>query len=216
MNLKKSLTGAIAGLALVGSIAAPIASAQYAGDDTSNNTTTVSLTVANDGVFDVYFYLGDISLGTATFNSASSTQTLNGAMGLGYTDTKAARPSFDVLIQSTDFLNEANNATTPIPSSGFKITKTYNVLQGQWGSDPDIGDIGAFKDELYVAQSGGPWSWTTNNTLNGNRRVNFGYAGIGTNWSIGYFDVSLDVPNTTASGDYQSTMTLTVIAGSQP
>ncbi|HWK79967.1 MAG TPA: hypothetical protein VNP95_04330 [Thermomicrobiales bacterium] len=215
MNLKKSLMGAVAGLALVGSVAAPIASAQPAEDNTGNNTTTAYVEVYSTGVFDVFF-TGGIDLGDANFNASSSSQTLNGSLALGYTDTKVQRPSFDVTVQATDFYNLSNFYITPIPASGFTITKTYNVAQQQWGANPDIGDIGAFQNEDYVAQNSGPWPWTSDNQLNTARRVNFGYAGIGTISSQGNFDVSLVVPNTTQAGAYQSTLTLTVIAGSQP
>ncbi|MGN6032233.1 MAG: hypothetical protein ACTHQE_11265, partial [Thermomicrobiales bacterium] len=164
MNLKKSFMGAVAGLALVGSIAAPIASAQYAGDNTGNNQTTAYVEVYTTGSFDVFFKIGDIDMGDANFSASSTSQTVTGSLTLGYTDTKVQRPAFDVQVQSTDFYNLANFYTTPIPATGFKITKTYNVGQQQWTSMPNspgrVGDIGSFLNSNTVpGQSTGPWTW---------------------------------------------------------
>lgn len=218
MNLKKSFMGAVAGLALVGSIAAPIASAQPAESDYSNNSTTAYVNVHTGGAFDVYFSSSNLNFGDVVFDAQhNQAVTRDGAVVIAYVDTLVNRPSFNVQMQASDFV-----AGGPyFSSSNLKVTRVYNVQQGQWGGTPggpdDIGDIGAFVNNGYVGQ-GGPWpkAWTAANELNVAKTVQFGYSGIGTVWANGQVDVSLSIPPTATAGNYTSTVTLTVIAGTQP
>jgi hypothetical protein len=58
--------------------------------------------------------------------------------------------------------------------------------------------------------------WTTNNTFDDQILLQFGYTGVGTGRSIGVFDVSLVLPTATQGGTYGSTLTLSIVAGTQP
>jgi hypothetical protein len=216
MNLKKSFMGAVAGLALIGSLAAPMASAQPAESNSGNNQTTATVTITDTGIFDVYFGNASVSLGTVPMNNTSTTTYAPGSLVIAYTDTKAYRPNFNIKMNATAFTNTTNSALT-IPASNFRITATYNVGQTLYGNSPiDYGDIGYFVNNAYPSGQAAVSPWTANNTLDTNPTVHFGYAGVGTTSSGGQVDVSLQIPTGTQAGTYTSTMTLTVIAGTQP
>lgn len=216
MNLKKSVFGTIAGLALVGTLAAPAVMAQAVEDGPKSNTATASVTVTDNGIFDVYFYSGDFNLSGVTLNADTSVGTATGSFTIGYDDTKAFRPKFDVTVNASSFAL-TSNTSHQIPSTGFTIERTYNVGQTHYGNSPiDYGDIGYFVDEAYPSGQAASTQWTSNNTLDTARRVQFGYQGVGTTLSGGKVDVALKVPNTTVPGTYNSTLTLSVVAGTQP
>lgn len=222
MKLKSKVLGVVAATAIGMSLMSPIAIAQYAGDDAGDNTTSITVNVETPGVFNVYFSEGEFNLDDVTLTAEDPSGVAEGQLVIMYDDTKADRPAFDVTITSSRFSNNSapnsGNPNMQISAEGFSVTKTYNVGQTQWG--PTIGNIGFFVDNAYVANTGpnmsnGVWTPGGNNLRDG-ATVNFGYAGIGTILSGGAVDVALDVPNTTVGGAYTSTMTLTVIAGTQP
>lgn len=218
MNLKKSFMGTVTGLALIGSIAAPMASAQVV-EDTSNNTTTAVVDVFSSGVFDAKFNSG-MDFGDATFSASDSlAETLTSPMVIHYDDTYVDRPVFRLFVAATDFTSGSGS----IPATGFTIVSVENVIQTQWGGvtagHGDIGDIGQTVDNTYVAQSGGwPKLWTpgAGSQMNDWRYIQFGWAGVGTIESWGQVNTKLVVPPTTPAGHYQSTVTLTVQVGTAP
>jgi hypothetical protein len=219
MNRYKSIFGLVAGLMLAGSLFGYTALAQPPESSSSDNTTDVQVQVTDSGVFNAFFCTpgGAAStlkvLTTDSNPTASSAGSASGQLAICYQDTKTYRPSFDTTISAGAF----TGGPSTIPLSGFKIVNVYNVLQTQWGATPDIGDIGQFVNEAYVGQ-GAPWpkAWTSSNTLDSSRKLQFGYAGIGTIASLGAFDVSLVLPQGTQNGTYTSLMTLSIIAGTQP
>jgi hypothetical protein len=219
MNRFKSLFGLVLGLMLAASLLGPTALAQPPEPVDTGNVTTVSVTITETGVFDAYFcqVYGTASSGIdLTLNQAPTLGApglATGSLFICYTDTLAYRPSFDAQINAGAF----TGGPSIIPLSGFKIDRTYNVIQQYWGSNPDYGDIGSFVNNAYQSQAD-PWpkAWTTNNTLDTTRTVQFGYSGIGTATSYGQFDVSLVLPIGTQGGQYTSTLTLSIVAGTQP
>lgn len=227
MNLKRTLFTGLAAVGLMASVAAPMASAQYNGDSGSNNMTYGVVYVSTPGQFDVYFSSGTLDFGTVTLTAGNPLPTVNGTLQIAYVDTFAYRPSFDVTLQATNFLNTANHFTTPITAAGFDITTVANLAQGYWGGpgrpgsnnpgNVDVGDLGAYVNEDYVSQ-GGTWpkAWTADQSLDASRKVQFGYTGSGTSWGAGNVGVSLDIPNNTVQGNYRSEITLTVVTGTQP
>lgn len=231
MKRKTSILGLIAGLLLAGPLLGQSALAQFNGDDTDNNSTTVTVDIASGGIFDAFFCTqtdpadpttvipsDDASLTVDTAPTSSVAGVATGAVGICYDDTKTYRPSFDTTISSLDFTSGLNT----IPSSNFKITQTYGVGQVQCSNHPicgavaGTGDIGAYQNEDYVDQTTGPWPWTFDQSLNEDRLVQFGYSGIGTIFSGGRVDVSLDLPIGTHPGTYESTLSLSIVLGSQP
>jgi hypothetical protein len=225
MNLKKSLFTGLAAVGLMASLAAPVAMAQPAETSTSNNGISGYVTVNSTGSFDVYFGGAYFDLGTITLSAASPEGTATGGFTVWYTDTMPDRPSFDVQLTASTFTHTTMGWNT-IPNSGFAITSTANVEQGQFGgpssttagSSPfEIGDIGHYQNGIYpTAGQGTTTAWTTNNTLDSTRTIQFGYSGVGTIWSSGDVGVALDVPANTVTGQYQSNLTLSVITGLQP
>lgn len=228
MNLKKSLMGTVAGLALVGSLAAPVVAGDI-NDDTTNNTAPVTVYVGTTGAFDASFS-GGISFSDANFQAGqSNTVKLTGDFNIHYLDTYVDRPSFDLYVRSTAFVNQ--DGAGSIPASAFTIVGVENVRQDQWGGvtgplDPkgpnadghgDIGDIGQFVNDAYVDQSTLPQPWTPEAySFSDWRKLQFGYAGVGTITSDALVHTQLAVPPTTPTGHYLSTLTLTVVAGTQP
>ena len=220
MNRYKSIYGLVAGLMLAGSLFGHAALAQPPESSSGDNTTGVQVQVTDSGVFNALFCTpaGAAStlkvLTTDSNPTASAAGSASGQLAICYQDTKTYRPSFDTTISAGAF----TGGPSTIPLSGFKIVNVYNVLQIQSGSTPDIGDIGQFVNEAYVGQ-GPPWpkAWTSpGNTLDSARKLQFGYAGIGTVGSLGAFDVSLVLPQGTQGGTYTSVMTLSIGLGSQP
>jgi hypothetical protein len=226
MNLKSKVLGVVAATAIGISLMAPVATAQYAGDSTGDNTTAITVNIETAGVFNVYFTQASFALDEVTLNAANPSGVATGELVIEYEDTKADRPAFDVTLTSSRFSNNAapnsGNANMQISAEGFSVTKTYTVAQTQWSSGVgySIGDIGYYVNNGYVAntgpnQSDGVWA-PGSNDLGYGATVQFGYSGIGTIASWGQVDVALEVPSTTVGGAYTSTMTLTVVAGSQP
>jgi hypothetical protein len=220
MNLKKSIFTGIAAVGLMASLAAPAAFAQPAESDTGNNLTIAYVNVATDGEFDAYFSSGTFNLGAVTLNANSPEGVVTGTMRIDYVDTMANRPNFNVSLTAENFVN-IGNATYTIPATGFQVTYAYNVQQGYWsGNAPggiDIGDIGYFVDGDYVGQNDAGQAWTLGATnLSTGPTVQFGYAGSGTSWAYGDLGVQLDIPSTTVAGQYNSNVTISVIAGTEP
>lgn len=228
MQLKRTLVSAIAAFGLTASVMAPVATAQYAGDDTGNNTATVQVQVTTPGVFDVRFTEANFGLDAVELGAATPNGTAAGELTLYYEDSKPQRPAFDVTITATNFSNgdfpNSGDPNKQLASEDFYVTNTYNVGQGQWDSAPgvtwDVGDIGFFVDNQYVANSGpnmsdGVWTPGGNNLRDG-ATVGFGYAGVGTIASTADVGVAVDVPNTTVQGTYTSVVTISVVAGTQP
>jgi hypothetical protein len=231
MKRIKSIAGLAAGLMMAGSMLAPAALAQYGGDGTGNNTTTVAVTFNDPGAFDAYFcaptdaqasgssWAGLTSVTAPTLTTPGSA---SGALAICYTDTKLQRPSFDVSIQSSDFTGDNTGAT--IGAENFTIVTTYNVAQGLWGSSPDYGDVGSYiNDGVDPSDIGGgqhatlPYTWLSGtNSLDEDRLIQFGYSGIGTQWSNGKFDVNLVLPLGIPGDTYKSTLEMKVLPSDQP
>jgi hypothetical protein len=240
MNLKRTLVSAVAALGMAASVMAPAALAQPTqSQDEGSDTTTAVVTVTTTGKFDVYFESTTLDMTDPTLTALTPDGEATGAFRLRYTDTLPNRPEFDVTVTATDFTSSSGT----IPASGFKITRTVNVAQFQWGNgtDPtknaycwptspmynadtcaaypaplaDIGDIGFFQDGTYQGQS--TEYWTANAPgLDSGPKVHYGRAGVGTHWSYGDVEVVLDVPAGTPGGDYSSTLTLEVVTGTEP
>jgi hypothetical protein len=213
MNVKKTLAGFIAGFALIGSLATPVAIASEIG---GQEVTTATVAISNGGVFNATF-CNSVSMTETTAPMANAPGAAIGSLNLCYTDTKSQRPAFDATLVSSDF-TLSTNVNKTIPASNLKVLKTYNVLQTQWdsGFPLDIGDIGYFVNGGYLAQSSAGATWTANNTLESAKTVNFGYSGVGTVASIGGMDLGLNIPAGTTPGTYVSQLTLSIIVGSQP
>lgn len=242
MRLKRTLVSAIAALGLAASVMAPVALAQPTqSDDDGSNTTQASVTVTTaPGKFDVYFESSSLDLTDPTLSALNPSGEATGTFRLRYTDTLADRPEFDVTVTATNF----SNGSATIPASGFKITRTANVVQFQWGSgdDPtknaycwpgssmedtalcaaypvpttDIGDIGYFQEGTYKGQSNENWDPALSPGLDSGPKVHYGRQGTGTHWSYGDVDVALEVPANTPGGTYYSTLELEVVSGTQP
>ena len=218
----KAFIGLALGLMLAGSLLGQSALAQPTENNGSNNSTTVSVTVVDNGVFDAFFCAPSLPI-TNTSSASLTVQSLptlttagsaTGTLAICYNDTKQYRPSFDVFLQSTDFTGGPN----PIAAINFTIEKSYNVGQQFYGNSPiDYGDIGQYiNDGFPPAQSSLPLPWTTNKTLDVARNSQFGYSGVGTGVSLGAFDVKLVLPVGTEGGTYQSTLSLTINLSAQP
>ena len=223
MKRRTSILGLIAGLMLAGSLLAQAALAQPPDETTTgNNSTSVSVTFFDNGVFDAYFCAPSLPI-TNTSSASLSVQSpptltsagyATGTLAICYNDTKLYRPSFDVYLQSTDFTSGPNS----IAASNFTIETSYNVGQQFYGNAPiDYGDIGEYiNDGGIVAQSDLPEPWTFDNSLDVARLSQFGYSGVGTGVSLGAFDVKLVLPVGKPAGTYQSTLSLTINASDQP
>lgn len=227
MKRLKSLVGLAAGLMLAGSMLAAPALAQPPETSTGNNTTDVSVTFSSGGAFDAYFcqVLGSHSPSTSlnlvqapTLATAGLAQ---GSLYICYDDSLPTRPAFHVDVSAGAF----TGGTSTIPLSGFTIDRVYNVVQHYWGSPAstppqaaDYGDIGQFVNDVYVAQNGTwPKAWSApNNSFASPHHLQFGYAGVGTDYSYGQFDVSVVIPIGSFGGTYTSTMTLSLYAGENP
>jgi hypothetical protein len=224
MNLKRTLFTGLAAAGLMASFAVPVAIAQTAPPaevSTTNNTTVAYVQVATDGEFDVYFGSGTFNLGSETLNANNPEGLVSGTMRVLYVDTMAYRPQFDVTMTAGDFDNiNSPNLAHIIDAENFQVTYAYNVQQAYWsGNAPDgadIGDIGYYVDGHYVGQNNAGQAWTGTTNLGEGPTVQFGYSGSGTSSSYGDLGVSLTIPNTTVAGQYNSAVTLTVIAGLQP
>jgi hypothetical protein len=231
MKRFKTLIGLAIGLMLAGSMMSAPALAQPPGDSSGNNTTNVSVTFERTGAFDAYFCVTQGEHNASTSLTVVQPPTLagnglaTGQLIICYDDTLPDRPAFHVDVQAGAF----TGGPSTIPLSGFNVEKTYNVIQNYYGgpstsnpTKPDYGDIGQFLNGAYVAQNGNPpnptWpmQWTSNNNLGAGVHLQFGYAGVGTEFSYGQFDVSLVLPVTASGGTYTSTMTLSLYAGENP
>lgn len=240
MNLRKSLVTGIAAIGLFASVAAPVVTAQGppADGNGGNNTATARVDVADNGVFDVYFATTDINFGNTNINAGGLEVDLPGSFTIGYTDTKANRPNFDVTVIAADFTDGGSNS---IDASNLTIESTANVIQTFYGGpgrcdtpvnsgnlDPakvaagcnptvDVGDIGYFQNAGYIGQSPAGTTWLTKTyDLSEALKVHFGRAGAGTGTSTGVVGVNLHIPSTTVPAFYTSTLTVNVVAGTQP
>lgn len=215
MNIKKSVAGLVAGFALIGSIAAPAAMASDIGGSTTADAT---VTIVDSGVFDVHF-CGDLTFEASRTTSPSPAAAgyAQGVLSICYTDTKLQRSNFNVNLHTSPFTSGSNT----IAANNLFVVWTYNVVQQLWDGAPavqhhfDVGDIGYFADNHYVGQNNAGQGWVTNNHLDTDKTVNFGYAGVGTMMSQGDMEIGLTIPNGTQAGTYTSTLTLTVVAGTQ-
>jgi hypothetical protein len=228
MKRFKSIAGLAAGLLLAGTMLGQTALAQGLGDSVdTGNTTSVTVSIAATGSFDAYFCQ---ALGTASPGidlSLSQAPTLaspglaTGSLFICYTDTQAYRPGFRTQITAGAF-----GGPSSIPLSGFKIDRSYNVVQHFWGSPAssppqaaDYGDIGTYVNNVDPngqPATGSPATWTSSNTLDTTRTVQYGWEGVGTDWSYGQFDVSVVIPIGTQGGEYSSSITLSIIPGTTP
>lgn len=233
MNLRRTLLAGALSLGLLGSIAAPAAMASPPSEsDGSNNSVTVEVEVVGGGGFDAFFCTpsGSHANWTGTLQTTNAmTQDMAptagsdghaaGALVICYDDTLTYRPNFDVQIASGAFTSGNAVVSTPIDASNFLITRTHNVAQNQWGWNGaiDIGDIGSFGQNGYLAQNTLPTDWTNDSlrSLDQSRLVQFGYYGQGTIFSWGLIETELNIPAGTAPGTYASTVTLTIIPGTQ-
>ncbi len=215
MNLKKAFVTGIAAVGLMASIAAPVATAQD--DNTGNNTSTAHVNVTAGGVFDVFFSAADFNLSAVSLTSEDYVGNATGSLNINYEDTKSFRPDFEVDMSASNFMLATNNSIQ-IPATGFTIETTYNVQQDFCGgpgaiacqSVIDYGDIGYRLNDGQATGQAASTNWTVNQSLDLPRGVQFGYDGIGTRFSTGKVDVALVVPSNTQSGEYTSTMTLSV------
>jgi hypothetical protein len=221
----KALFGLAMGLMLASSLMAPAALAQYNGDSVdTGNQTSVSVTVTETGSFDALFcnssggYNASTSLSLTTAPTLTTPGLATGSLAICYNDPLAHRPSFDTYVSASAF----GGGPTTIPLDGFKVDKTYNVIQQNCTCNGPVryGDIGQYLNGAYVAQGstgpGWPMQWSSNNTFDGSIKLQFGYSGVGTGQSAGAFDVSLVLPTATRGGQYASTLTLSIVAGTQP
>jgi hypothetical protein len=244
MRLKRTLVSAIAALGLSASLMAPVALAQPTqsqadGSDTTTATVNVS---APGGSFDVYFESTTLSLTDVTLSALTPNGTSTGTFRLRYTDTLPDRPEFDVTVGADDFTSGSNT----IPASGFKITRTANVTQFQWGNPGGVNNAYCYSGQnpnpLYdpalctaypppvdsnigdigyfqdgTYQGQNSENWTANAPgLDTATKVHYGRHGVGTQWSYGDVDVELEVPDGTPGGTYSSLLTLSVVTGTQP
>jgi hypothetical protein len=235
MNIRQSIFSTIAALGMAAALAAPAAIASPPSEsDSGNNQTDAVVEITEGGTFDAYFCsvtLSPFAMDPASQNTltqqtpptAHTAGLATGQLFICYDDTLSYRPAFDVQVQAGQFTSSNASQQTPISASNFKVTKTYNTGQQHWsgptdghGHVPHIGDTGSFGENGYVGQNTLPVVWPgPDNTLDVARNVQFGYNGIGTGWSVGYFDVELTIPGGTAPGDYSSEVTLTIITGTQ-
>jgi hypothetical protein len=222
MKRFKTLFGLVAGLTLAGSLLAPAALAQPSEGSTGNNSTTVWVVVdASGGVFDAYFCAGDLAGTPATSTTlmtnlqptASTAGNATGQLVICYTDTKASRQAFETQISANNF----SDGTHTIAKSNLSITSTTQVGQTQCSTATcvlpplaGVGDIGAYKNEAYVDQSTGPWTWSPGFDFSTSRRVQYGYGGIGTILSGGGVGLKLNLPAGTQPGAYSSQITISI------
>lgn len=218
--------------AMIASVGLQPAAAVTQDDNTGNNTLTAGVTVNVGGVFDAFFCqppgdsFGD--LGTVNLNSQSPAMTVQqGSMTICYEDTKPDRSEFRTWVIAGNFTSGANS----IVASNFKVTRTWWVAQTQWG--PVVGDIGMVNSAGVLNGSDTGTcpicyaTWSTGNTLDAWRYVQYGWDGKGTadgtgdfpsvwasgNPNLGAFgviEVSLDVPVDTPAGSYTSTVTVEI------
>jgi hypothetical protein len=213
MNLRKSLFTGLAAVGLMASLAAPVALAQSVND---SGTTTATVAVTNDGVFNVQFCSGTSPLSAVSMTSESAAQTSTGSLTICYEDTLLYHDSALVSFQATAF----TAGLSSIAASNFKVTQTNNTIQEHYVSDghghTKVADPG------YLAQDGTapPQNATVfvvwpgpANTLDVSRNVNFIYNGSGAGSSTGLVNVALNIPVGTVPGNYSSTVTLTVAPG---
>lgn len=215
MSTRRTIAALVLGFMLLTTMGAQTAFAQVTESNQGNNSTDVDVTVTDGGIFDAYFCdssgpLTQTSLTQTTAPTVNAAGAADGTLIICYTDTKIARPSFDVDVTALNFINGPNS----IPSSGFTVEYTYNVLQLSFGAG--VGDIGYFVNDAYVAQNPAGQGWTANQNLDVGRTVNFGFSGQGTIASGGVFDVGLVIPAATPPGTYTSDVTLSILVGSQP
>jgi len=220
MNIRKTLLAGALSLGLLGSIAAPAVTvtAQDAAD-----TVYVTVDIGAGGTFNPYFCAADaFPLATTQDPTAHTPGWANGQLSICYTDTLPYRNSFRATVGATAFTSTNAAHQTPIAPGNLKVVYSYNVIQQHWGSDGHahpirIGDIGHYKNNAYPNYTGGQASgpWTTDNTFDTARTIGFGWNGLGTGTSTGYFDVTLEIPGGTSPGAYASTLTLTILPASE-
>jgi hypothetical protein len=226
MRLKRTLVSAIAALGLAASVMTPVALAQSAPpteNGSNGNTSPSTISIEDNGVFDVYFYSTDLAFGTQYLNADDPEKTVNGSFIIGYDDSRAWRPGFTVTVQANDdSRGQTNSASNVIPVSGFEITRTEKIGQTQWGGPGstagsggqafDVGDIGYLVDESTsgVDQQAAGKDWSDGFSLDQARKVQFGYEGVGTIASGGNVLVELEIPVGTAPDNYRTTLVLTV------
>ena len=212
MNLKKSLVGIVAGLALVGSIAAPAAQVS-AGEGGDSAQATINITT--DGIFDLDI-TSNIEFGDFLINASNAwdTPSVSGTLFMTYTDTKNRRGQFDTSLTATNFQSNNSAAWTPIPASGFLVTYLPNPQQTQCcGSNYGIGGIsnrqanhGVIGDDTSSSSA----DWGAGIPLSEGPYIHRGWPGIGTVQTLAQANVKLMIPSNTSAGWYESTVTATV------
>lgn len=212
MNLKKSLMGAVAGLALIGSIAGPVVAGENG--DTANAT----ITVLQGGVFDLT--LTDLSFGSTTLTANdvfAGNPSYTGSLDMTYTDTKASRGGFTTRLSATDFHGTYNNSANTIPVSNFLITYLPNPVQELccWGSNGVSGISNVLKNNGSIpGTSTSAADWAPGVSFGDNPFVHISDFGKpnakGTGHTYASATVKLTVPSSTAQDDYLSVITATV------
>ncbi|MGC4106856.1 MAG: hypothetical protein QM753_10965 [Thermomicrobiales bacterium] len=211
MNLKKSFVGAVAGLALIGSIAAPVAQVR-AGEGGDSAYAYISITT--DGTFDLDL-TNDIYFPGYNLNASNAWQTnsVDGAIGFTYTDTKAQRGEFSTTITATDFFGLTNSGYNTIPVSNFKIMSMPNPQQ-QYCCGGNYG-IGGISNVRYPGTNptntdGDAVNWAPGVSFGGSPYIHHGWPGRGTGTTTGQLNVNLNIPSDTKADNYRSTVTATV------
>jgi hypothetical protein len=121
--------------------------------DINSNTAPVTITLTENGVFEVSIVGANLS-GPISANAGGVS---TGDLCISYVDTKTFRPQFHTQLSATDFASNTLvvppsrvNAGQPykISASNFEITRVFDVFQGRWSSwalanlGYAIGDIG--------------------------------------------------------------------------
>lgn len=214
MNLKKTVLSLLAaGTLLMGGIG--VANAQ---DKTTEADGQV--TINNTGEFEPYFCETLIDFGAV--NPSASAQTIEGAIGICFTDTISWRSGFEGTITASGW--SAGIGRT-MPASALTIVSVTGVGQTQWSSAvcpgepvwgvnrPCVADIGAQTPSTH--HNGGlgvAVAWTgpnfgTSNLLVTKSKVE----GRGTLSSGQGLNVELTIPANQPAGVYTSTFTYDVV-----
>lgn len=232
MNLKKSvLSFMAAGAILAGGFAG------VAAQDAGSDTMPLTVTVTADGLWGVQFCEGsDGAFGEIILDSTHYNQDpLEAQAIVCYADTKVQRDAFDTHLSASDF-SGTEDTENKIAASNLTLGHVGIMNSGQWdGQNGPIGEISALTGAGNTAvgtHDGADW---VGGTLNTSPRIHTGYAGVGTggnkyettedplnpgndfeleprsnagSWHV--MELLLDVPETTVSDIYNSTLTINV------
>lgn len=209
MNLKKSLIGAVAGLALIGSIAAPVAQVSAGENGDSANAEIV---ITNGGTFD-FDFTNDLNLSTYDLNADNAWQTneVTGSLGFLYTDSKAYRGGFTNRVVASDFHGVVNSGLNTIPVSGFVIVSMPNPVQ-QYCCRGNNGIAGISNSaDGTTATTTGAADWGAGVSFNTTPYIHLSLAGRGTGTTSGQLNVKLSIPSDTKADTYRTQVTSTIV-----